>query len=71
MKIRHIEAYNMGPDQIELANWIDNHVSEINFKSSDQFHRCEFDYITLACKELGWHSVPQNGGLLVEWMGEQ
>jgi len=71
MKIRNIEAYNMGPDQIELANWIDNHVSEINFKSSDQFHRCEFDYITLACKELGWHSVPQNGGLLVEWIGEQ
>ena len=71
MKIRHIEAYNMGPDQTELANWIDNHVAEIDFKSSDQFHRCEFDYITLACKELGWHYVPQNGGLLVEWIGEQ
>ena len=25
MKIRNIEAYNMGPDQTELAHWIDNH----------------------------------------------
>ena len=71
MKIRNIEAYNMGPDQTELAHWIDNHVAEIDFTTTDDFHRCEFDYITLACKELGWHSVPQNGGLLVEWIGEQ
>ena len=71
MKIRNIEAYNMGPDQTELAHWIDNHVAEIDFTTTDDFHRCEFDYITLACKELGWHSVPQNGGLMVEWMGEQ
>ena len=71
MKIRNIEAYNMGPDQTELAHWIDNHVAEIDFTTTDDFHRCEFDYITLACKELGWHSVPQNGGLMVEWIGEQ
>jgi hypothetical protein len=68
MKIRNIEATDMGPDQQEIANWVENHLWNAEFINQEEFDKQEGSLIHLACNELGWHSVPQNGGLVVEWM---
>lgn len=68
MKIRNIEATDMGPDQQEIASWVENHLGYTEFTSQEEFDKQEGSLIHLACKELGWHSVPQSGGLVVEWM---
>ena len=70
MKIRQIEACDMGTDQREIAEWVENHLGDRIFSSKEEFEDQEFELIHLACKALGWHSVPQNGGLTVEWMND-
>ena len=80
----HLEANNMGADQGEIAEYVSNHNSWIEYADainaagipanpedsslpsdawldSQEFHPDEL--ITEACKNLGWHSVPQCGGL--------
>ena len=67
MKIFNLEATNMGTDQDEIAKKVLDFVSGIDFKTEDDFLDREQDYIEKACKELGWSSCPQTGGLLVNW----
>jgi len=69
MKISTIEAHDMGPNQQEIATWVENHLGFSDFTSQEAFDAQEIALIALACLELGWHSVPQNGGLTVEWEG--
>ena len=68
MKIRQIEACDMGTNQHEIAEWVENYVADKDFSSKEEFYDQEFELIELACAALNWHSVPQNGGLQVEWM---
>jgi len=66
MKIQHIEAVNMGNDQAEISQEVMRLIQDMEFKSLDDFYEIEGELITKACKNLGWHSVPQNGGLIAE-----
>jgi len=70
MKVYRIEATDMGSDQEEIAAKVEELVQGIDFTSDDEFHEQEDALITRACKELGWSSVPQQGGLAVEWETE-
>jgi len=67
MKVYRIEATDMGSDQEEIAAKVEELVREIEFASDDEFHELEEELVTRACKKLGWSSVPQQGGLAVEW----
>ena len=67
MKVQSIEATNMGNDQQQIADEVLRIVADQEFSSEDEFFNTEGALITLACRNLGWHSVPQSGGLLVEW----
>ena len=67
MKILSIEACDMGIDQQEIADWVDNYLDYRDFKDQAEFDAIEYALIEKACKALGWHSVPSNGGLIVNW----
>ncbi len=66
MKISSIEGVDMGPDQDEIAEMVMEYVHDVDFEREDDFN--EGAMITRACVELGWASVPQVGGLLIEWV---
>ena len=70
MKIRNTETIGMGLGRQKLAKWVENHIGNTEFINQEEFDKQEGALIHLACKELGWYSVPQNGGLVVEWMEE-
>lgn len=65
MKILEIEAVSMGSFQQEIADKVFEYVAEIKFNSVDDFDMSK--YIAQACRDLGWHSVPDQGGLVVHW----
>ena len=67
MRIFHIEATDMGSDQQDIADKVMDMVDGRNFSSKDEFAKIEGQLVTQACQQLGWPSVPQTGGLLVEW----
>ena len=67
MKVLSIEAVDMGNYQHEIADWVDNYLDGLDFKDQSEFDAIEFKLIEKACKALGWHSVPQYGGLIVNW----
>ena len=66
MKIQHIEAVNMGNYQEEIAQEVLRLIQGMEFQSLEDFYEIEGKLNTKACKKLGWHSVPQNGGLIAE-----
>jgi hypothetical protein len=66
MKIQHIEAVNMGNYQEEIAQEVLRLIQGMEFQSLEDFYEIENELITKACKNLAWHSVPQNGGLIAE-----
>ena len=70
MKIFAITATDMGKDQKEIAAWVEEHVYGREFKDEQEFYDIEGKLIEKACKELGWASTPQIGGLIVEWEKE-
>ena len=55
----------MGDHQQEIADYILDQVSGIDFESKDDFN--EGAWIEKACKEMGWTFTPQTGGLNIEW----
>ena len=63
MKINKISSTNINDGQ-ELADWIYGklQVEDIN---PDEIN--EGALITEACKALNWRSVPQSGGIIIEW----
>lgn len=63
--IYNIEATDMGTDQAEIASWVLSQVENNQYANKDDFD--EYLWITAACNALGWYSIPQTGGLLVEW----
>ncbi len=67
MKIYSIEAVDMGNDQEKIASKIEEYVEGMDFASKDQFFAFEGKLVARACREMGWQSTPQTGGLLVEW----
>ena len=67
MKIFNIEAIDMGNNQSEIANKVLEYVDGVSYSSKDDFYSQEGALITQACYDLGWDSVPQSGGLEVEW----
>tara|TARA_R110000751_G_scaffold200782_1_gene305614 strand:+ start:263 stop:478 length:216 start_codon:yes stop_codon:yes gene_type:complete len=67
MRIKHMEACDMGPHQQEIADHVLRVVEHLTFTSEGQFFDMEGVLITDACRDLGWQSVPQVGGLLPEW----
>lgn len=71
MKIFNIEAINMGNDQQEIADWIVNHIGNTEFENEEAFYEQEGLFIHMACKSMGWYSVPQTGGLIAEWAKEE
>ena len=70
MKITYLSATDMGPDQQEIADKVFDFVQHLSFKSKNDFFEMEGCLINNACVDLGWHSVPQVGGLLAEWSDE-
>jgi hypothetical protein len=68
MRIFNIEATDMGSDQQEIAAWVMQKTTGHGFARESQFD--EFGWIEKACKALGWQSVPEHGGLIVEWAGD-
>ena len=67
MKILRIEACDMGVNQQEIADWVDNYLDYRDFKDQAEFDAIEYALIEKACKALGWHSVPESGLLVVNW----
>ena len=67
MKVLSIEAVDMGNNQQEIADWVDNYLVDTDFKDQSEFDAIEFTLIEKACKSLGWQAVPQTGGLIVNW----
>ena len=68
MKICNLTATDMGENQSEISDKVLEYVDGINYASKNDFYEVEYALITKACNELGWLSVPQCGGLEVEWM---
>lgn len=58
----------MGTDQQDIADWVMNATRGQYFTKEHDFN--EGKLITKACNALGWNSVPQQGGLTVEWDGD-
>lgn len=58
----------MGTDQQDIADWVMNATRGQYFTKEHDFN--EGEWITKACNALGWNSVPQSGGLTVEWDGD-
>ena len=67
MKIYNIEAVNMGKDQQEIAECVMEHLADREFKTEQEFSSMEGFLVEMACHALEWNSVPQTGGLIVEW----
>jgi shikimate kinase len=67
MKVFSLEATDMGKDQQEIADKCEEYVSDIDFENEEAFYAIESKLIKRACAELGWHSVPSTGGLVVNW----
>ncbi len=67
MKILSVEATDMGNNQQDIANKVDEIIGMREFASPDEFYAIERELIDKACKELGWLSVPQCGGLTPNW----
>ncbi len=63
MKIFNIATTNIKDGQ-ELADWIYNKLKDQDLNPDDVN---EGALITEACKALNWSSVPQVGGLEIEW----
>lgn len=63
MKIFNIATTNINDGQ-ELADWIYNKLKDQDLNPDDIN---EGALITEACKALNWSSVPQVGGLEIEW----
>ena len=63
MKIFNITTTNINNGQ-ELADWICNKLKDQDLNPDDIN---EGALITEACKALNWASVPQVGGLEIEW----
>ncbi len=62
----NLEASNMGDDQQEIADWIESHINKNATPNTIQAMLDNADnYISLACKSMGWMGVPQCGGLEV------
>ena len=64
-KVNYIESTGMSKDQQELADWAENHVSEMLFKTQDGLDSNEL--LIKACIACGWESIPQTGGLIIHW----
>ncbi len=67
MKIEYIEATDMGSNQQDIADQVFDMVAGRDFSRRDEFTRIEGRLITQACRQLGWATVPQTGGLIVSW----
>lgn len=67
MKILSLEAVDMGVNQDEIAEKCEDYIWQTDFKTADEFYAISDNLVVRACKELGWHSVPQNGGLEANW----
>lgn len=63
MKIFNIATTNINDGQ-ELADWIYNKLKDQDLNPDDVNDGA---LITEACKALNWSSVPQVGGLEIEW----
>ena len=63
MKIFNIATTNINDGQ-ELADWIYKKLKDQDLNPDDVN---EGALITEACKALNWESVPQVGGLEIEW----
>jgi hypothetical protein len=70
MKICYLEATDMGRDQQEIADRALEIIDDKDFKTPKEFWDIEGSLIEQACKDLGWKSTPQTGGLLVNWDSE-
>lgn len=64
MKVFNVTSQNINNGQ-ELADWIYNKIKAIDYKSQEDLN--EGELITEACQSLGWQSVPQTGGIIIEW----
>ena len=64
MKIFNITTTNINNEGQELADWIYNKLKDQDLNPDDIN---EGALITAACKALNWSSVPQAGGLEIEW----
>jgi hypothetical protein len=67
MRVFSIEAIGMGNCQQEIADKVEELVDGVEFPDEQAFSSQEGELITRACNDLGWASVPQNGGLVVNW----
>lgn len=67
MKVFSLEATDMGDNQSEIAAKVEEYVPGIDFKTIEEFYGQEGIFIERACKEMGWASCPQTGGLIVNW----
>jgi len=67
MKIFNLEAIDMGNNQQEIADRILEIVGDKDFKTHEEFLNLESNLIVQACKDLNWLSVPQSGGLVINW----
>jgi len=62
----NIEATDMGKDQQEIADWVENHIRNNATVDTIQTMLDNADtYIGNACRALGWQAVPSTGGLEV------
>jgi hypothetical protein len=64
MKIYNIETTNINNGQ-ELADYIYRFVKDTDYESESDFP--ESEWLKQACIALGWDSIPQSGGLVIEW----
>lgn len=67
MKIFNLEATDMGNNQYEIASKVYEYAQNIDFNTPEEFYKQEGALIERACKEIGWSSCPQTGGLVVNW----
>ena len=65
-----IEATDMGNNQQEIADWVENYIFEQPKDKQQELLNDADDLIPLACKSLGWEGVPQTGGLIVNLWDE-
>lgn len=70
MKMFNLEATDMGSNQDEIADKALELITDKDFKTEDEFYDMECELIERACKELGWKSIPQTGGLIANWDSE-
>ncbi len=62
----NIEASDMGDDQQEIAKWVENHIfKNATVDTIQEMLDNADDYISLACKSMGWVGIPSTGGLEV------